>query len=230
MNILSLGDSSISSPHYQPVHQPASGGCDNMGSVAEMAGLVKTGASNLLPPAARVLQSSGDYSTPCKGAACAVLVGKKLTASDIKNTRAILPRLAIETHMPFIMAYRTYGLRLPDAWGAQWSVVIKSWANGRSELALLNQKRRLDRRVFVLEGIAPFLAAHRLDVGSVFGIVVENGVTHTLPVMQSVSRSGGLVQCHGVNRHDDLTSGCLFLRALRLVLLPMDSMLAASFT
>jgi hypothetical protein len=173
--VLSLGNFRHSDLHIRPpVYRPTSGVSSNMRSIVNMASPVQTGAMHISPSVAAVLQSSGE-SIACNGAACTVLAAKKLTASDIKNSRAILPRLAIENNMPFVMAYRAYGLCLPDDRGAEWDVVIKSWANGRSEFAPPHQKRRLDRRVFVLEGIAPFLAAHCLTVGSVFGIVVENG-------------------------------------------------------
>lgn len=172
--VLSLGNFRHSDLHRTPVYRPTSGVSSNMRRPANMSAPIQTGAMHISPSVAAVLQSSGE-SIACSGNMCTVLAAKKLTASDIKNSRAILPRLAIENNMPFVMAYRAYGLCLPDDRGQEWDVVIKSWANGRSDFASPHQKRRLDRRVFVLEGIAPFLAAHGLTVGSIFGIVVVNG-------------------------------------------------------
>ena len=102
-----------------------------------------------------------------------VLAAKVLTESDVKHSRAILPRIAIENNLPFIVGFRTFGLILPDQDGFDWEFVIKSWANGRSEKS--GQTRRKDRRVYVVEQLAPFLAKHGLGVGNIIGIVVVDG-------------------------------------------------------
>ena len=60
---------------------------------------------------------------------------------------------------------------LPDEEGASWEFVVKSWANGRSD----KTPRRKDRRVYVVEQMASFLAKHHLNVGDVVGIVHVNG-------------------------------------------------------
>ena len=104
---------------------------------------------------------------------CTVLAAKQLTESDVKHSRAILPRVAVENNLNFIPGYRTFGLLLPDHNGQEWEFVIKSWANGRSDKAAA--ARRKDRRVYVVEQLAPYLAQYRLSVGDLIGIVVYDG-------------------------------------------------------
>lgn len=103
-----------------------------------------------------------------------VLAAKILTESDVKHCRAILPRIAVENNLPFLLGFRTYGLILPDPEGSQWEFTIKSWANGRADRAL--SERRKDRRVYVVEQMSSYLAKHKLVVGDVIGFVVVNGV------------------------------------------------------
>ena len=153
------------------------------------------GVHNLMPAPRPVQTGATPRAMPCATAALqprlldrdgvatgTVLAAKALTGSDIKHSRAILPRVAVENNLPFVIGYRTYGLRMPDGAGNEWEVVLKSWANGRSESAPLHQKRRRDRRVFVLEGIAGFLKAHKLQIGDVFGIVVDGGAQRCDPL------------------------------------------------
>jgi hypothetical protein len=103
-----------------------------------------------------------------------VLAAKILTESDVKHSRAILPRIAVENNLPFLLGFRTYGLILPDPQGNQWEFTIKSWANGRADRAI--SERRKDRRVYVVEQMSSYLAKHKLVVGDVIGFVVVDGV------------------------------------------------------
>lgn len=103
-----------------------------------------------------------------------VLAAKMLTESDVKHSRAILPRVAVENNLPFLLGYRTFGMYLPDEEGSSWEFVVKSWANGRSD-KIGTAHRRKDRRVYVVEHMASFLARHHLNVGDVVGIVHVNG-------------------------------------------------------
>jgi hypothetical protein len=106
--------------------------------------------------------------------AALVLVAKILTESDMKHSRAILPRIAVENNLPFLLGYRTFGLEMPDADGEQWEFTVKSWANGRADRA--QTERRKDRRVYVVEQMAKYLNKHQLQVGDVIGIVASKGV------------------------------------------------------
>jgi hypothetical protein len=104
-----------------------------------------------------------------------VLAAKTLTGSDVKHSRAILPRVAVENNLPFLVGFRTYGLYLPDEEGHQWEFIIKSWANGRTDKT--GQKdRRKERRVYVIEQMSNYLSKHRLSVGDVVGIVCVDGM------------------------------------------------------
>ena len=103
-----------------------------------------------------------------------VLAAKMLTESDVKHSRAILPRVAVENNLPFLLGYRTFGMYLPDEEGTSWEFVVKSWANGRSDKTGATPRRK-DRRVYVVEQMASFLAKHHLNVGDVVGIVHVNG-------------------------------------------------------
>jgi hypothetical protein len=107
-----------------------------------------------------------------------VLAAKVLTESDIKQSRAILPRIAVESNLPFLLGYRTFGLVMADAAGVQWEFTVKSWANGRADRAQIERKK--DRRVYVVEQMARYLTSHQLGVGDVIGIVAVNGVLLTL--------------------------------------------------
>lgn len=102
-----------------------------------------------------------------------VLAAKILTESDVKHSRAILPRIAVENNLPFLLGYRTYGLILPDPEGRRWEFTIKSWANGRADRT--PGERKKDRRVYVVEQMANFLAKNKLVVGDVIGFVVVDG-------------------------------------------------------
>lgn len=48
----------------------------------------------------------------------AVLVAKCLTNSDASSGRIILPRVAVETNLPFVLGYRHYALPVRDCRGA----------------------------------------------------------------------------------------------------------------
>lgn len=89
-----------------------------------------------------------------------VLVAKCLTNSDASSGRIILPRVAVETNLPYVTAYRHYSLavRCPLT-GTRHEFVIKSWANGTEH-----------RRVFVLEGAGEYLRSVGASVGDVVGI------------------------------------------------------------
>lgn len=104
-----------------------------------------------------------------------VLAAKILTESDVKHSRAILPRIAVENNLPFLLGYRTYGLVLPDPEGRRWEFTIKSWANGRADRT--PGERKKDRRVYVVEQMASFLSKNKLVVGDVIGFVVVDGAT-----------------------------------------------------
>jgi hypothetical protein len=112
-------------------------------------------------------------SAPHASIECTVLAAKILTESDSKHSRAILPRVAVENNLPFVVGYRTFGINIPDHEGHEWEFVIKSWANGRADKA--GQSRRKDRRVYVVEQLSAYLATHRLSVGDMIGIVVVDG-------------------------------------------------------
>ena len=94
-----------------------------------------------------------------------VLVAKRLTNSDASSGRIILPRVAVETNLSFVVAYRHYGMHVRDAWGETHEFVVKSWANGSES-----------RRVFVLEGVGKFLKQHHVGVGDVVGICAVGDV------------------------------------------------------
>lgn len=88
-----------------------------------------------------------------------VLVAKKLTNSDASSGRIILPRVAVETNLSFVTAYKHYGLHVRDVFGQEYDFVVKSWANGTEH-----------RRVFVLEQVGKFLKQHHVGVGDTVGI------------------------------------------------------------
>ncbi|EFN57994.1 hypothetical protein CHLNCDRAFT_142158 [Chlorella variabilis] len=94
-----------------------------------------------------------------------VLVSKQLTNSDASSGRIILPRVAVESNLSFVLGYRHYALAVKDCYGRQYEFMIKSWANGTEH-----------RRVFVLEQAGAFLKAHGVGVGDAVGICSdENG-------------------------------------------------------
>ena len=88
-----------------------------------------------------------------------VLVAKRLTNSDASSGRIILPRVAVETNLSFVTAYKHYGLHVRDVFGQEYDFVVKSWANGTEH-----------RRVFVLEQVGKFLKQHHVGVGDTVGI------------------------------------------------------------
>lgn len=88
-----------------------------------------------------------------------VLVAKRLTNSDASSGRIILPRVAVETNLSFVTAYKHYGLHVRDVYGQEYDFVVKSWANGTEH-----------RRVFVLEQVGKFLKHHHVGVGDTVGI------------------------------------------------------------
>ena len=103
-----------------------------------------------------------------------VLAAKVLTESDVKHSRAILPRVAVENNLPFLLGYRTFGIFIPDDTGGQWEFVVKSWANGRADKTGQTVKRK-DRRVYVVEQMSKYLTKHRLGVGDIVGFVHVEG-------------------------------------------------------
>lgn len=56
-----------------------------------------------------------------------VLVAKALTNSDAGSGRVILPRLAVESNLPFVVGYRHYALSCRDDAGRVHALTIKSW-------------------------------------------------------------------------------------------------------
>lgn len=94
----------------------------------------------------------------------AVLVSKVLTNSDATSGRIILPRVAVEANLPFVVGYRAYSFGVRDRAGREWEFVIKSWANGTEQ-----------RRVYVLEQAGDWLKAEGLGVGDAVGICVDSG-------------------------------------------------------
>ena len=135
---------------------------------------VPGGGSGLYPPPAAPLPPVDTRPPPAPDAGGPlVLAAKVLTESDIKQSRAILPRIAVESNLPFLLGYRTFGLIMPDAAGTQWEFTVKSWANGRADRAQTERKK--DRRVYVVEQMARYLASHQLAVGDIIGIVAVNG-------------------------------------------------------
>jgi hypothetical protein len=127
----------------------------------------------LAPPDTSANPQGGPAATTGQNAPL-VLAAKVLTESDIKQSRAILPRIAVESNLPFLLGYRTFGLVMADAAGIQWEFTVKSWANGRADRA--QSERKKDRRVYVVEQMARYLTSHQLGVGDVIGIVAVNGV------------------------------------------------------
>jgi hypothetical protein len=107
------------------------------------------------------LAESTDVSNSVEGKSepSVVLVAKRLTNSDASSGRIILPRVAVEMNLSFVVAYRHYGLNVRDANGEMHEFVVKSWANGSES-----------RRVFVLEGVGKFLKQYHVGVGDVVGI------------------------------------------------------------
>ncbi|PSC70511.1 B3 domain-containing transcription factor LEC2 isoform B [Micractinium conductrix] len=94
-----------------------------------------------------------------------VLVAKQLTNSDASSGRIILPRVAVESNLSFVLGYRHYALAVRDSEGRRYEFMIKSWANGTEH-----------RRVFVLEQAGEFLRSHGMGVGDAVGICSdENG-------------------------------------------------------
>jgi len=93
-----------------------------------------------------------------------VLVAKRLTNSDASSGRIILPRVAVETNLSFVTAYKHYGLHVRDVFGQEYDFVVKSWANGTEH-----------RRVFVLEQVGKFLKQHHIGVGDTVGICSVGG-------------------------------------------------------
>ena len=112
-----------------------------------------------------------------------VLVAKRLTNSDASSGRIILPRVAVETNLSFVVAYRHYGMHVRDEWGETHEFVVKSWANGSES-----------RRVFVLEGVGKFLKQHHVGVGDVVGICAQGDdfvvEVNTEEVKQAASSTG----------------------------------------
>lgn len=112
-----------------------------------------------------------------------VLVAKRLTNSDASSGRIILPRVAVETNLSFVVAYRHYGMHVRDEWGGTHEFVVKSWANGSES-----------RRVFVLEGVGKFLKQHHVGVGDVVGICAQGDEfvveVNTEEVKQAASSTG----------------------------------------
>lgn len=104
-----------------------------------------------------------------------VLAAKVLTESDVKHSRAILPRVAVENNLPFLLGYRTFGIYIPDETGTQWEFVVKSWANGRTDKTGQTIKRK-DRRVYVVEQMSKYLSKHHLGVGDIVGFVHVDGM------------------------------------------------------
>jgi hypothetical protein len=168
--------------------QPLHGGHSGQGGGAHAAALDDLSYNPFPPQAAPMQPQRGMHSIaspaaaagpPLPGSACTVLAAKVLTESDCKHSRAILPRIAIENNLPFVVGFRTFGLLLPDQDGNEWEFVIKSWANGRSEKS--GQTRRKDRRVYVVEQLSSFLAKHALGVGNIIGIVLVDGARGSVP-------------------------------------------------
>ncbi|KAL4443641.1 hypothetical protein ABPG75_011378 [Micractinium tetrahymenae] len=91
-----------------------------------------------------------------------VLVAKQLTNSDASSGRIILPRVAVESNLSFVLGYRHYALAVKDCNGRRYEFMIKSWANGTEH-----------RRVFVLEQVADFLRSHGIGVGDAVGICTD---------------------------------------------------------
>ncbi|KAK9835818.1 hypothetical protein WJX74_008627 [Apatococcus lobatus] len=87
-----------------------------------------------------------------------VLVAKTLTKSDTQG-RVILPRVAVEANLAFIVGYRSYPLAVKDAEGKAWRFVIKSWANGNES-----------RRVYVLEQAGEYIRTLKLGEGDAIGL------------------------------------------------------------
>ncbi|KAL4447259.1 hypothetical protein ABPG77_007292 [Micractinium sp. CCAP 211/92] len=116
------------------------------------------------PSAAGAAATGADAAGPLPRRRC-VLVAKQLTNSDASSGRIILPRVAVESNLSFVLGYRHYALAVKDCNGRRYEFMIKSWANGTEH-----------RRVFVLEQAAEFLRSHGIGVGDAVGICTdENG-------------------------------------------------------
>lgn len=116
------------------------------------------GAALVAPTLLRPLKLSKGPAPPVPRRAM-VLVAKCLTNSDASSGRVILPRVSVETNLPFVLGYRHYALEVRDTAGHRHTFVIKSWANGTEH-----------RRVFVLEQAAEFLRTSGMGVGDTIGI------------------------------------------------------------
>jgi hypothetical protein len=154
---------------YYPAAVPPPAGAERSPAASPSPALAPDGAALSRRPK----QLHALASAPDAAAGATPLAAKVLTESDVKHARAILPRIAVENNLPFLLGYRTFGIVMPDADGTEWEFNIKSWANGRSDAA--QSERRKDRRVYVIEQMAPYLAKHQLRVGDVIGIVANNG-------------------------------------------------------
>jgi hypothetical protein len=76
-----------------------------------------------------------------------VLVAKCLTNSDASSGRIILPRVAVETNLPFVTPYRHYALPVTDCQGEL------GWGGARAvEGKLLSSSRQASKCGLEKEG------------------------------------------------------------------------------
>lgn len=119
---------------------------------------------------------------PCCPSVKAVLVAKTLTRSDYQAKRVILPRIAVESNLSWVVNGPSDRLNVTDSKGKEWSFRLKSWSNGDNP-----------KPVYVLEQMAGYLREYRLKTGDCVGLLatpdkrlwVEN---NTEDVQQAATR------------------------------------------
>lgn len=73
-------------------------------------------AATTAPAEAPAAAAGAGAAVPLPARRC-VLVAKCLTNSDASSGRIILPRVAVETNLPFVLGYRHYALAVRDCRG-----------------------------------------------------------------------------------------------------------------
>lgn len=124
----------------------------------------------------------GDGEEPRK----TLLVAKTLTNSDASSGRIILPRVAVESNLPFVTGYRHYALSVRDSSGRKHEFVIKSWANGTEH-----------RRVFVLEQVAEYMRSQRIGVGDTVGICADENGDLIVETNTDIVRQNAVIAARG---------------------------------
>ena len=90
----------------------------------------------------------------------AILVAKILTKSDSSAKRIILPRVAVEANLPFVVGHSMYKMKVTDVQQREWTFCLKCWANGDNP-----------KPVYVLEQVAEYLRKYQLSTGDAFALL-----------------------------------------------------------